>query len=99
MMSVQKQSVEPRRLVILADGGALQDLNDRLGFEGVQKKDFARIPELVIKTFQEQQVPVTCPIESRILCTIGSEKAQGFLSKMEEVWTVRAFPLSFAKYD
>jgi hypothetical protein len=98
-MNGQKQSVEPRRLVILADGGALADLNDRLGFEGAQKKDFARIPDAVIKAFQEQHVQVACPVDSRILCTIGSEKAQSFLTKMEEVWTVRAFPLSFAKYD
>lgn len=98
-MNVQKQTVEPRRLVILADGGALQDLNDRLAKEAAPKKDFARIPEQVIKAFEAQKVPVACPIESRILCTIGSEKAQGFLNKMEEAWTVRAFPLSLAKYD
>jgi hypothetical protein len=98
-MNVQKQNPEPRRLVILADGGTLADLNDRLGFEGVAKKDFGRIPDLVIKAVQDQHVHVACPIDSRILCTIGSEKAQGFLQKMEEVWTVRALPLSFAKYD
>lgn len=98
-MGAQKQNVGPRRLVLLADGGALADLNDRLGFEGSPKKDFGHIPETVIKTLEGARVHVVCPVESRIFCTVGSEKAQSFLKKMEGFWTVRTFPLSFAKYD
>lgn len=99
-MSTPKRTTESRRrLVILADGGALADLNDRLGSEGAPKKDFARIPETVIKAFADEQLTAECPLESRILCTVGSEKAHSFLTKMEQYWTVRAFPLSFAKYE
>ena len=98
-MPTNRQHIETRRLVILADGGALADLNDRLASEGSAKKDFGRIPDAVIEALHQQQVSVECPVESRILCTVGSEKAQNFLSKMEEFWTVRALPLSFAKYE
>lgn len=87
-----------RRLAILADGGALSDYNERLGYEGAPRKDFARIPDAVRDKIG-QGTPLHCPIESRIFCTVGSEKAQGFLTKMGEAWTVRAFPLSFARYD
>ena len=98
-MPSPKQTTEKRRLVLLADGGALADLNERLGIEGAPKKDFARLPDAVVKAFSDQQVAVTCPQDSRIFCTVGSEKAQSFLTKMEQHWTVRAFPLTFAKYE
>ncbi len=97
-MSPQKAE-GPRRLVLLADGGALLDLNERLVVEGANKADFAKISDLVVRTLADQNIPVSSPLESRILCTVGSEKAQSFLTKMEQYWTVRAFPLSFAKYD
>lgn len=98
-MITSKQEKDMCRVAILADGGALADLNERLGFEGSPKKDFGRIPDTVIDALQKPDVSVDCPLESRILCTVGSEKAQSFLTKMEEFWTVRALPLSFAKYD
>ncbi|MGD9523401.1 MAG: hypothetical protein AB7N73_05625 [Gemmatimonadales bacterium] len=88
-----------RRLVLLADGGALLDLNERLAGEGAGKIDFAKIPDLVVDVLADHNLTADAPLDSRILCTVGSEKAQGFLAKMEQSWTVRAFPLSFAKYD
>lgn len=88
-----------RRLILLADGGALSDLNDRLTGEGARPKDFTRIPDAVVKAFQDEDATVDCPMDSRIFCTVGSEKAQGFVTKMAQAWTVRAFPLSVAKYE
>ncbi len=90
---------ETRRLILLADGGALSDLNERLGLEDAPRKDFARIPEAIVKALEDEGVRVECPIDSRIFCTVGSEKAQGFLTKMAQAWTVRPFPLSVAKYE
>jgi hypothetical protein len=98
-MPKEIKSSAQRRLVLLADGGALLDLNDRLASEGAPKKDFARIPDSVVKGFADERIVVDCPVESRVLCTVGSERAQSFLAKMEQDWTVRAFPLSFAKYE
>src|SRR5712692_551870 len=89
---------EARRLIVLADGGALSDLNERLGLEDAPRRDFARIPDAIVKAL-EDEFAADCPIDSRIFCTVGSEKAQGFLTKMAQAWTVRPFPLSVAKYE
>lgn len=98
-MGIHEQTTEPRQLVILADGGSLSDLNDRLVSDGAPKKDFAQIPESMTNSFLEQEASVTCPVGSRIFCTIASGSARSFVSKMEKQWTVRAFPLSYAKYE
>jgi len=90
---------EARRLIVLADGGALSDLNERLGLEDAPRKDFARIPDAIVKALEDEGIAADCPIDSRIFCTVGSEKAQGFLTKMAQAWTVRPFPLSVAKYE
>jgi hypothetical protein len=91
---------ERRRLVLLADGGALSDLNERLADEPVPaRKDFAKVPDAVIRALTDTGIAVESPLEFRIFCTVGSEKAQGFVAKMGESWTVKQMALSFAKYE
>jgi hypothetical protein len=91
---------DPKRLVLLADGGALADLNERLADEGAgARKDFAKVPSAVIKALRDEGAVVDSPIEFRFFCTVGSEKAQGFVAKMAESWTVKPLALSFAKYE
>jgi hypothetical protein len=98
-MVSQKRSVkEERRLILLADGGALADLNERMESESTPKKDFVKIPDAVEKKLGEE-FPIDNPIESRIFCTVGSEKAQNFLKSISQEWTVKPFALSMVRYE
>jgi hypothetical protein len=99
MPTANQAKLGPRKLILLADGGALADLNDRLTEDGTRPKDFTKVPAAIIQTFAAEKTPVDCPKESRIFCAVGSEKAQNFLAKMGEAWNVRPFALSFAKYE
>jgi hypothetical protein len=85
--------------MLLADGGALADLNERLTEKNARPKDFTKVPDAIIRTFADENTPVDCPRESRVFCTVGSEKATNFVAKMSEAWNVRPFALSFAKYE
>ena len=91
---------ERRQLVLLADGGALADFSERLVLEGAPRKDFARLPDTIIRALSDTtKNEIVCPIESRIFCNVGFEKAQSFVARMEPHWTVRTFPLTVAKYE
>lgn len=98
-MPTSQQRMEPRRLMLLADGGALADLNERLAEKNARTKDFTKVPNIIIQAFGDSNTPVDCPKESRIFCSVGSEKATNFLTKMGEAWNVRPFAMSFAKYE
>jgi hypothetical protein len=99
MVTQKSAAVQDKaRLILLADGGALADLNERLESENSARKDFVRIPDAVIKMIGED-IPIECPIDCRVFCTVGSEKAQNFLKSIGQAWTVRPFPLSMARYE
>jgi len=87
-----------RKFILLADGGALADFNDRLKAEGRAHKDFVKVPDRIIERVREE-TDVECPKGSRIFCNVGFEKASSFLAAIAETWTVRTFPLTVAKYE
>ena len=85
--------------ILLADGGALADFNDRLKAEGRPTKDFVKVPDAALLLLTQEGRQLDCPKTSRIFCNVGFEKAISFHDALAEAWTVRTFPLTLARYE
>lgn len=94
---------QTHRIVMIADGGALAELNEKLDYEGAPRRDFLRLPELVCDAVSTADGRTTSQYLSAvadcILCNVGSTKAKAFDETMSQKWTVRSLPLSVGQYE
>jgi hypothetical protein len=101
-----RNSNSTRLLFIYADGGALQDLNERLRTEEAsttdrRRLDFTQLPDMVVRRLREiDRVPaVESPKEGRIFFTLGATSASGFIEKVGTEWTVMTIPFGLCRYE
>lgn len=84
-------SGSPGDLVLLADGALLGELNQRLRDEGARFLDFTTLPSEVARGLGS---PFGEPSrESCYFFTVGSQSAEGFVSRISGAWTVQTYPL------
>lgn len=93
-------------LLLLADGGALQDLNQRLRVQEAmpqakQRVDFLKLPDAARQSVlsQDKFATIECPREGRILFVVGSDSGASFLERMGVEWHVETLPLGLCRYE
>lgn len=96
--------VSSKLLLLFADGGALQDLNDRVRSEEspIARVDFLKIPADAVDTLERHEPDlgtVDCPVQARVLFALGSSTGASFQQKMAAEWTVETLPLGLCRYE
>jgi len=107
MAAARPAPTAPSRLLFLfADGGALQDLNDRLRAEEApgsdsKRVDFLQIPDRAIDALKasDDVKEVVAPLEARIFFNLGSTTGASFQEKMASAWSVETLPLGMCRYE
>lgn len=92
-----------RLLLLFADGGALQELNDRVRSEDspIARVDFLKIPADATNALKRADdfAAVECPHQARVFFTLGSSTGASFQEKMSAEWTVETIPLGLCRYE
>ncbi|MCA8952051.1 MAG: hypothetical protein KDE27_21255 [Planctomycetes bacterium] len=79
-----------RRLVILADGALLAEMNGQMKERDERFVDFLTIPQLVADALGGEVRPAK---ETNYFFQVGARAAEKFVASISSAWTVQSFPM------